>query len=131
VRWVSQSNSETSAGDLVVLEPEQWLGMPFPISEYIDANLSEGAWIVLFHRHDCPDCQEATPQYERLAHSRRVALVEVPPYGHELVGTGRARHARLRNDRNWFIQTPVEVQLNDGVVVSASTKLPAIAALER
>lgn len=109
----------TGAGDLVVLEPEQWVGNSLPIADFIDLDLSSGEWIVLLHRHDCAECQEAVPRYEQLAISKNVALVEVPPYGIQ-----HSKHARLRDDREWFVQTPVEIRLQDGVVVSASTKLP-------
>jgi hypothetical protein len=119
-----------SVGQLVVLEPEDWAGKPFPISDNVDVDLTEGEWIVLLHRHDCPDCQAAVPQYETLASStgnKRVALIEIPPYA-------EARHAahspclvgRLSADHEWFVQTPVEITLRDGVVVAVSRDLPAV-----
>src|SRR5262249_5481727 len=40
----------------VLLEPEKWIGNPFPLTEYIDMaereRLSQGSWILLFYRHD-------------------------------------------------------------------------------
>lgn len=120
-------SSSLAAGDgLVVLEPEAWIGQRLPIAEFIDADLSQGEWTVLLHRHDCPDCQEATPQYESLAAGRNVALVEVPPFGQEVANSGPAVYTRLREERDWFVQTPVEMRLSSGVVVGASTDLPAI-----
>jgi len=120
----------STAGELVILEPDQWVGQKLPIAAFIDFDLSQGNWIVLLHRHDCPDCQAAVPQYEELAThdlGRRVALVEVPPYDESVAGGPSASHrARLSNDREWFVQTPVEIQLSDGIVTSASTELPAL-----
>lgn len=114
-------------GDLVILEPEQWIGKKLPIADFIDVDLSTGEWVVLLHRHDCLDCQEAVPKYEQLALAGiRVALVEVPPYGGSESHVGEYRSGRLHEDREWFVQTPVEIQLRDGVVVAASTELPAL-----
>lgn len=126
-RTASADGLLTKAGDLVILEPEKWIGKPLPIAEFIDHDLSRGDWIVLLHRHDCPDCEEAVPHYERLAIARQVALVEVPPYGEpQAAASGAAHCGRLNADREWFVQTPVEIQLTDGVVTSASTELPAL-----
>jgi len=109
-----------------MLQPETWIGKPLPIAEYIDADLSSGDWTILLHRHDCPEFQEAVPRYEDLAYQRNIAIVEMPPYNSELVADGPALHARLPDDREWFVQTPVEIQLDDGIVVNASTELPVI-----
>jgi hypothetical protein len=122
----SSIESLAADSDLVVLEPEEWIGKPLPIADYIDADLSEGDWIVLLHRHDCPECQEVAPRYEGLASTRNIALIEMPPYGGEPEGQGPALHARMPDDREWFVQTPVEIRVKDGVVLHASTELPAI-----
>lgn len=132
---------------LTILEPEEWNGRPFPLKESIDADLSQGEWLVVLHRHDCHDCQKAMPLYEELAASgagKRVALVEVPPFGEEdsspqylskLVSPVPARRegeglnlvvGRLTPGREWFVQTPVEIRIKDGVVVAASRELPGI-----
>ncbi len=108
------------AGDLVVLEPDQWIGKPLPIARFINLDLSNGKWIVLLHRHDCPICQEEVPRYEQLGRQvfdRHVALVEVPPYGNfDASVSNVCHHARLKDDYEWFVQTPVEIQLQDGIV---------------
>ena len=117
-----------NAGNLTILEPETWVGQPLPIAAAIDLDLSRGQWIVLLHRHDCPHCQEAVPLYEDVAmqaEGTHVALVEVPPYG-DAAAESPCKLGRLKNDREWFVQTPVEIQLIDGIVTSASTELPAI-----
>jgi len=117
----------STAGELVILEPDQWVGQKLPIAAFIDLDLSQGNWIVLLHRHDCPDCQAAVPRYEEFAIEQQVALVEVPPFGESHAETnGVAQRGRLSDDREWFVQTPVEIQLSDGIVTSASTKLPAL-----
>lgn len=104
-------------GDLTILEPEQWLGKPLPVAESIDLDLSTGEWIVVFHRHDCPACREEVPRYEQLgSQGQQVALVEVPPYGASGILESACRHGRLADDREWFVQTPTEIRLTNGLV---------------
>lgn len=111
----------TEVGNLTILEPEEWIGQAFPIAPYIDVDLSHGRWTVLLHRHDCPQCQQELPKYEQLAYEEQVALVEVPPFG-ELVhnSSGAAVSGRLTGEREWFVQTPVEIILENGIVIAAS-----------
>lgn len=126
--------SQSTAGDVVILNPTDWIGQPLPIAKLIDVDLSHGEWIVLLHRHDCPECQAAIRRYERLASEssdQRVALVEVPPYGEADDTTPSCRIARLSDERTWFVTTPVEIQLVDGMVVSATRDLPALPVFER
>lgn len=107
----------TTVGDLVILEPEKWIGQQLPIAQSIDFDLSAGEWIVLLHRHDCPACQEQVPRYEqRAAAGERIALVEVPPFGDIEPQGEAAQYGRLRIDHEWFVQTPIEIQLHDGIV---------------
>lgn len=111
-----------SAGDLVVLEPEHWIGKRLPIAGAIDLDLSQGEWTILLHRHDCPVCQEQVPHYEqRAAMGERVALVEVPPYGDFERHGNDCSYARLQGAHDWFVQTPVELRLKDGVVQAVKT----------
>ena len=119
-----------TVGDLVILEPETWIGKKFPLLEHIDIDLSQGNWVILLYHHDCPKCQEALPRYERLArHSdgRQVALIEVPPYGERSIPSnpvGKSIHGRLSDAREWFVQTPVEMVVENGVVKRVSGELP-------
>ena len=122
----------SDADGLIVLEPETCIGKPFPLTSHLSPEvlIQEGRWTILIHHHDCPHCQEAVPQYERLAamgNDRRIVLVETPPYGELASTVGGTQQTRLSDDREWFVQTPVEIQVDDGVVVSASLDLPAIA----
>ena len=53
---------------------------PFPLTSSLapEVSFGQGRWTILIHHHDCPHCQEAVPQYERLAahdQERRVALL--------------------------------------------------------
>ena len=116
-------DSFSIAHGLVVLEPEEWIGQKLPIANSIDLDLSQGDWTVLLHRHDCPVCQAAVPRYEQRAFHERVALMEVPPYGESHADTSSpALRGRLSDNRQWFVQTPVELQLRDGVVIAVKNE---------
>ncbi len=127
VRYVSHPAAvaegiTSTAGGLVVLEPEKWIGKTLPIAEFIDGNLSSGEWTAVLHRHDCPVCLGALPRYEELASTGKpVALIEVPPYGESLSTNSACLCCRLNDVREWFVQTPTEIQLRDGIVLSAKT----------
>jgi hypothetical protein len=117
----AQSGLIAQSGRLVILEPENWIGQELPIAAYIDVDLSHGRWTVLLHRHDCSQCKKELYKYEQLAYEERVALVEVPPFADSISpNSGAAIYARLSSDREWFVQTPVKIVLEDGLVVTAS-----------
>lgn len=112
----------SSTGGLVILEPERWVGQKLPFAQSVDLDLSKGEWIVLLHRHDCPVCQETVPQYERRAKAgERIALVEVPPYGDFDAREKACHYSRLKEDHEWFVETPVEMRLKDGRVTAVNT----------
>lgn len=118
-RAAAADDLTATAGGLVILEPETWIGKKLPIANWIDIDLSRGNWFAVLHRHDCPACQEVLPHFEALATSgESVALVEVPPYGPTHANFGDCRHGRLSDDRDWFVQTPVEILLREGIVTA-------------
>jgi hypothetical protein len=63
---------------LVILEPSEWIGKPFPLVPHLDPKVdpSAGRWIVVLYHHDCPKCQEALPQYERLAREEHTSRAD-------------------------------------------------------
>jgi hypothetical protein len=113
----------TSVGDLVILEPQKWIGQKLPIAQSLDIDLSKGEWVVLLHRHDCPVCQKAIPQYEQFALAgTTVALIEVPPFGDPAHRESACHYGRLKDGDEWFVQTPVEIRLQDGIVTEVRTR---------
>ena len=115
------------AGDVVILEPEQWVGRPMPVLSDIDSGnlLARGEWLVVFYHHSCPVCEKVLPSYSPLGEASRldprqprVALVEIPPFSHERVYCQGCQHLRLRSDREWFMTTPCEVHIRDGVALA-------------
>lgn len=129
---LAESGEILGDGEIVILEPEQWVGNEFPLIEYIDIGeeLKTGDWNVLLYHHDCPSCREAIPKYQELAeHGKagaedaRVALVEMPPYDGSTNGLGVSSAicllGRLSNTKEWFAETPLEVKLDNGEVTTS------------
>jgi len=113
----------------VVLEPEEWIGRRFPLLRYIEVNkvLSDGLWMVVMYNSYCPHCRNTMPQYEGTAlartigiGNRSVALVELPPYApprwDPVSACTKCTRGRLSSKAEWFVHTPIEVWLNDGMV---------------
>jgi len=107
-------------GELVVLEPEAWIGQRCPILDHIETRerLGDGRTLLVLVRHGCPICEEKIPAYRALANSNRarVALIEVPSQG---PGLEQVVVGRLRADIDWFVETPAELVLEDGIVRQA------------
>ena len=112
---------------LVVLEPETWVGKPFPLSKHIDVGeqLAQGKWIVLLYHLDCPGCRQAAPQYLELSKDLaqkpdcpKVALIELPGHSSDTSEYQAAYclTGHLSRDREWFVTTPVELRLDEGIV---------------
>lgn len=125
----------TASGDLILLEPEQWLGGAFPLSKHIETetDLTQGDWIVVLYHHDCPKCQEALPKYRALAQSlentgaeRRVALIEVPPFAPGGQENAPAIYGKLPESKDWFVQAPVEILVSNSKVKHVSQELDSI-----
>lgn len=125
---------------IVVLEPDKWMGEPCPILNYIDIGkrLAEGKWLVVLYHHDCPNCQEELPKYERLARrtaqqvdARQVALIQMPPYADDVAVTLRRQsscvHGHLNDKRDWFASTPLVLFTVDGICVPPMNEITKLA----
>ena len=119
------------SGDFVILEPDTWVGKRFPLLEYLDHGdeLEVGQWLAVLYVFDCPPCRAHMPDYERMARGqdprgdgRRITLIEVPPYAPDqwdpVRADTRCHRVRLASEIEWFVQTPLEVWLRDGLVLS-------------
>jgi hypothetical protein len=129
---ITLSDAGDIIGDdkIVVLEPEEWVGKRFPLLDYIDIGdkLKDGEWFVILYHYDCPKCQEAIKKlvHEMLVKGKRthVALIEVPPYGEtqsyiSLTEVGFWL-GRLSSEREWFVITPTQLQLERGIIVEST-----------
>lgn len=119
---------------LVVVDPAQWVGRPWPLTPYVDIGpqISKGRWAVLLFSWSCKHhCSKAVLDYADLATQwrqggaePRVALVEMygdpPPEGmaRELAGSPALR-GRLR-ENELLLSSPTLVMLVDGHVVAVA-----------
>lgn len=125
------------SGSFLLLQPEEWIGKPFPLVDDIDVaegeQLTQGPWILVFYHHDCPKCRQALRRYQRLAEQlqrrgdgTKIAWIEVPPYGPEDgLSAGLCRRGRLSERKEWIMATPAEVRMRDGLVTAATSEFVA------
>jgi Peptidase C39 family len=128
--------------DVVVLEPQTWVGRRLPLLQYIDRNeqLEHGGWLVLLYHRECSKCRAAVARCVATAYElasqgggTRVALVEAPPYDGERAPSAPKGalcvRARLTDRKRWRVGGPVFLRMEEGVVQATSKSLePLLAA---
>ncbi len=137
---LTEGGEVTADEGILVLEPHRWVGNRWPLLGYIDVGqrLASGRWTVVLFSHGCSGCDEVMPIYESLAArpgGPRVALLEVPPYEESAAGPVNSESpclvGRLSDRRDWFVETPVVLELRDGNVLSAAGGQTAVEAARR
>lgn len=116
---------------LVILEPEKWIGRQFPLVDDISPalDIADGRTLILFYHHDCPKCQEALPRIESLRSlrgDRQIALVEIPPFEPLAPDDLLTARYELNPTKEWFIQTPVVLETENGIVKAVTTSVETI-----
>lgn len=103
---------------VVIVVPDAWEGKRFPLLDYIDAPLAEGVWRVLLVHHRCPKCRERMAVVARSSPRQgRIAFIEVPPFGPTaLRSEADIVVGRLSDRFEWYVATPLAIDLRDGVV---------------
>lgn len=118
-------------GRTVLLEPETWIGKRFPLLDWIeiDGQLDKGHWIVVLHRPGCPDCEELLRRFAGnadIASSQSETCVALVTIRHQRLGVShipggsRFVQGNLAETREWFVQTPVQIETMEGIVQRAS-----------
>jgi thiol-disulfide isomerase/thioredoxin len=126
----------------VVVRPKEWIAN-VPIGEkqvreewsmlkHIDIadSLRSKIVIVVFYSDGCDTCRDAIPLYDRMSRdmasnrdSIRFAFIEVPPYVSEkdsfVPADTPCLRGRLDSSKDWYIQTPLVVVVQDGSVVKS------------
>jgi hypothetical protein len=114
--------------NVVILNPGGWIGKQLPLIRFIDIDqdLARGHWMIVLYRHDCPRCQEAIdelPQIARQMGSPRVAIIAMPPHGSSsprlVCADMVSAHGVLRDPVEWFVETPLILSLEDGIVTAS------------
>ena len=133
---------------VAILEPQKLVGKRFPLLQFVEdrpdsvspqnyhmrGRLTQGEWTVILYRDGCARCARMMPEWRAKltkwqgnaarngGHevARCVGMIEVPPYGNAK-GHGLCsgwHFGRLRDSRQWFVETPLVLRLNQGRVES-------------
>lgn len=120
----------------VLLDPTGWTGRRWPLLSHVrfegprarvEDNLSAGRWRIVLYRSDCLACRRELAELESRLRSTvsrpgpPTMAVELPPRApverNPLTPDSPIRQALLDDSRPWFVATPLEVDLADGIVV--------------
>ncbi len=135
------SNDGDILGDdqFVLLEPQAWTGLRFPLLKYLavdnepgstENEVAEGNWAIVLYHNDCGRCRKVLGELEKRASTlssldgwpENVAMVELPPFADQRLSlhTKGWKYGRLSTERDWFVTTPAVIRLQDGEVVAAA-----------
>ena len=56
-------------------------------------------------------------------------LVEVPPYGNVIEGMEPCLHARLSTAKNWAVELPTKLKLQNGVIKEVQSRMTQLGRL--
>jgi len=126
-------------GNLVILEPENWVGSRFPLLSYIEdfpqmigpgkpplrERLANGDWYLVLSRRGCPRCEKLLTQLHKRTEQNTVpavagtllAVVETSSLASRIHPNG-FESGRLAGGYRWFHRSPIAVHLRDGIVKS-------------
>jgi hypothetical protein len=126
---LTEDGSILGESPIVVLDPASWVGRPWSLLKYVDGigeDLGHGRWIVVLHDRQCHNCLALLQAYARHYGGQpekrpafRLALVEIPPFasGEDGIVMGlECSHGTLSAEREWYVEKPVEIVLDAGVV---------------
>lgn len=112
----------TRDADHMPVDPAAWMGKPLPLMRHIDIHeqISTGRWTLIFYQHDCPECKPYLLKMHFDPSHSHVAVIEIPPYGRggmeKMLQARGAVLGRLGEERYWFIETPLKIVVDGGVV---------------
>jgi hypothetical protein len=120
----------------ITLEPTSWVGKDFPLFEHIvwknnvpPDELKNGDWKVLLYHVDCQNCQKVLAELEmqsRRQSFEKLIILEIPGKERESRDAHKkpsyGKWGRLRDQTEWFVQTPLVLELKNGQVSSVDTK---------
>ncbi len=114
-----------TTNDFVILEPETWVGQQLPIIEYlkhVDKYALETCHL-LFYYEDCPHCKQYIATCLETPETHPFVFVEVPPYkAPDQQNTDTVTWAKLDDRFKWFVEAPVELTIENGMVSQVRTR---------
>jgi thiol-disulfide isomerase/thioredoxin len=113
-----------------VVKPEEWMQQAgdWSMLEHVDIadSLLSNMVIVVFYSIECDTCQETVPLYDQMARDMagnedaiQFAFIEIPPYASDdlVPADTPCLRGRLDASKKWYMQTPLVVVLQEGIVV--------------
>jgi hypothetical protein len=99
----------------IVLEQDKWIGKEFPLVRYLDKSAAgkivSGDQNVIISRFDCEECRQFV---EKIHDQDRYIFIMIPSENVALFSL--SSYYMLPNDREWWMETPVVLQLEAGIV---------------
>lgn len=141
--WMSGAFLPSAFGGIqsgTAIDPKTWIGHRFPLIDQIDIGnrISVGRWKVLLYRSSCPKCQQALSRLQESADTvssmglqatSPFAAIEVPPFYLDAIAQHLdwCHNGCLVDDKTFFIETPLLIELKDGIVLYTSSQDDSIA----
>jgi hypothetical protein len=115
--------SEPMAKKQLVLEPEKWVEKEFPLLPYINNAITgkiirDNQNIVLFH-FDCEKCKQLI---EKIQDTSGYVFIAVPSEKNNVSLFSVSEYVSLPDNHEWWIETPVVLSLENGIVKRMSRK---------
>ncbi len=128
----SEKQTPVPAGNLQVQAGEKQVSEEWSMLKYIDIanSLRSNIVVVVFYSSECDMCHDAIALYDQMSRdmagsedSIQFALIEIPPYGSEqdsfVAVDTPCLTGRLDSSKDWYIETPLVVVIQDGLVVES------------
>ena len=124
--WVRKESASEKQTDQKQVS-EEWSMLKYiDIADYLRSNIV----VVVFYSAECDVCHNAIALYDRMSRdmagsedSIQFALIEIPPYGSEqdsfVAADTPCLTGRLDSSKDWYIETPLVVLIQDGLVVKS------------
>ena len=133
----------TGGNGLLFTTPPGWYRRYMPLRRFIvdpgspggAAQINHGRWLVIIYYHQCPECRQAIAglarRYRRNKPANiRIALLQIPPWGHLPRQLAPAGWLRLKLSRRftWRINPgiPSMIDLKDGKVTGVRVYAPGV-----
>jgi hypothetical protein len=132
----AESAASLPADGYYLPDYQTWQGRPFTeldVAQWVlglPGDIASGSQYVIFYRKDCEHCHELMELYFSASLARPTTAIAVPEragFPTENVQPFpcvECRVAELPAGVDWFLQTPVLVRLNDGIVECVSEVEP-------
>ncbi len=110
---------------IAFLEPSKWIGKKFPLTPFVEngSQLDEGKWTIFLLVSQCELCHAVLDSVPSSPKETRIAVLEIPPFSDDKHDSkSSAVFFRLDAERKWYATAPVKLEVQNGVVLSVTTR---------